>query len=183
MRGSSCSWRSVMCKKRSLWDWEVWGPDTFRISGAKIFCTVLFARVSGNLEQIFLLQSFLRESPDLILLLDYQFLSILRLSNSHLCLIPAIASWEDSSPRCFPAEAYVTADAHAGLGGARSQEGWREPLSAPSHWLTPFCFNKGTTSQEKRLWEKSKDKSPISDIVRASSPLWSYTVRRFWSSR
>lgn len=52
------------------------------------------------------------------LMLDIQFLSILLMSNSHLCLIPAIASWEDLSPGCFRAEALVTADAHAGFRGA-----------------------------------------------------------------
>lgn len=52
------------------------------------------------------------------LTLDMQFLSILLMSNSHLCLIPAIASWEDLSPGCFLAEALVTADAHTGFRGA-----------------------------------------------------------------
>lgn len=40
------------------------------------------ARVSGYLKQIFLLQSFLRETPGMDLMLDMQFLSMLLMSNS-----------------------------------------------------------------------------------------------------
>lgn len=77
-----------------------------------------FSRSYSRLKQTFPLQSLLREPPGLGLLLDHHILSILQPSDAHLCLTPAIASREALSPWCFPAEALVTAAAHAGFRGA-----------------------------------------------------------------